>query len=130
MKLNPDCVRDVLFVIEDLSGPDSFIASDELANTKFLHDKYSEDEIVYHIRQLDWAGYIKTPNKNRTIDGIYFVNDLSPLGHEFISDIRKDTNWNKVKSISKEVGTETLSSLKSIAEGVISTAIKTSIGLP
>lgn len=130
MKLNPDCVRDVLFAIEDLSGPDSFIASDELANTKFLHDKYSEDEIVYHIRQLDWAGYIKTPNKNRTIDGIYFVNDLSPLGHEFISDIRKDTNWNKVKSISKEVGTETLSSLKSIAEGVISTAIKTSIGLP
>lgn len=130
MKLNPDCVRDVLFAIEDLSGPDSFIASDELANTKFLHDKYSEDEIVYHIRQLDWAGYIKTPNKNRTIDGIYFVNDLSPLGHEFISDIRKDTNWNKVKSISKEVGTETLSSLKSIAEGVISAAIKTSIGLP
>lgn len=130
MRLNPDCVRDVLFAIEDLSGPDSFIASDELANTKFLHNKYSEDEIVYHIRQLDWAGYIKTPNKNRTIDGIYFVNDLSPLGHEFISDIRKDTNWNKVKSISKEVGTETLSSLKSIAEGVISAAIKTSIGLP
>lgn len=130
MKLNPDCVRDVLFAIEDLSGPDSFIASDELANTRFLQNKYSEDEIVYHIRQLDWAGYIKTPNKNRTIDGIYFVNDLSPLGHEFISDIRKDTNWNKVKSISKEVGTETLSSLKSIAEGVISTAIKTSIGLP
>ena len=73
MKLNPDCVRDVLFAIEDLSGPDSFIASDELANTKFLHDKYSEDEIVYHIRQLDWAGYIKTPNCNKNIHWITLV---------------------------------------------------------
>ena len=129
MKLNPDCIRDILFSVEELSGPDSIITSYELSQTKYLHNRYSEDEILYHIKQLDWAGYIKTPSKNKTIDGTYFVNDLSPAGHEFISDIRKDTNWNKVKTISKEVGTETLSSLKSIAEGVISSAIKASLGM-
>ena len=130
MKLNPDCVRDILFAVEELSGPDSLITSEQLADTKFLKSKYSEDEILYHIRHLDWSGYIKTPKSNRTIDGIYFINDLSPIGHEFISSIRKDNNWNKVKSISKEVGSETLSSLKSIAEGVIASAIKVSLGLP
>lgn len=130
MKLNPDCIRDILFAVEELSGPDSLITSGQLANTKFLKNKYSEDEILYHIKQLDWSGYIKTPKSNRTIDGIYFINDLSPIGHEFISSIRKDNNWNKVKSISKEVGSETLSSLKSIAEGVIASAIKVSLGLP
>lgn len=130
MKLNPECIRDILFSIEELSGPSSLITSVQLANTEFLKDKYSEDEILYHIKQLDWSGYIKTPNKNKTLDGIYFINDLSPIGHEFISDIRNDTNWNKVKTISKEVGTETLTSIKSIAEGVISSAIKASLGLP
>ena len=128
MKLNPDCVRDILFAIEDLSMPHSLITSDKLSQTSFLTN-YSNDEILYHLQQLDWSGYIITPNKNKTIDGMFFVNDLSPSGHEFISNIRKDTNWNKVKSISKEVGCETLTSIKSIAENVISTAIKTSLGL-
>ena len=130
MKLNPECIRDILFSIEELSGPNSLINSTQLANTKFLKNKYNEDEILYHIQQLDWSGYIKTPNKNKTLDGIYLINDLSPVGHEFISDIRNDTNWSKVKTISKEVGSETLSSIKSIAEGVISSAIKASLGLP
>lgn len=128
MKLNYDCIRDILFAIEDLSMPNSLISSNKLAETKFLSN-YSYDEILYHLQQLDWSGYIVTPSKHKTLDGIFYVNDLSPAGHEFISDIRKDTNWNKVKSISKEVGSETLSSIKSIAESVISAAIKTSLGL-
>ena len=128
MKLNPDCIRDILFAIEDLSKPNSLLTSEQLSKTKFLSN-YSAEEILYHLQQLDWSGYIMTPSRHKTLDGIFIVNDLSPVGHEFISDIRKDTNWNKVKSISKEVGTETLTSIKSIAEGVIATAIKTSLGL-
>lgn len=128
MRLNPDCIRDILFAIEDLSMPNSLMTSIQLSKTKFLN-KYSNDEILYHLQQLDWSGYIVTPNRHKTLDGMFFVNDLSPAGHEFISDIRKDTNWNKVKSISKEVGSETLTSIKSIAEGVISSAIKASLGL-
>lgn len=129
MKLNPDCVRDILFAIEDLSKPNSLITSTQLLETKFLSN-YSNDEVLYHLQQLDWSGYIVAPTKHKSLDGMFFVNDLSPSGHEFISNIRKDTNWNKVKSISKEVGTETLTSIKSIAEGVISAAIKSSLGLP
>lgn len=128
MKLNPDCIRDILFAIEDLSKPNSLLTSEQLSKTKFLSN-YSAEEILYHLQQLDWSGYIMTPSRHKTLDGIFIVNDLSPVGHEFISDIRKDTNWNKVKSISKDVGTETLTSIKSIAEGVIATAIKTSLGL-
>ena len=128
MKLNPDCIRNILFAIEDLSKPNSLLISTQLAETEYLK-KYSYDEIIYHLQQLDWSGYIVTPDKNKTLDGMFFVNDLSPAGHEFISDVRQDTNWNKVKSISKEVGSETLSSIKSIAENVIASAIKASIGL-
>lgn len=128
MKLNPDCIRDTLFAIEELSQPNSLLTSEQLSKTKFLN-KYSYNELLYHLQQLDWSGYIITPARHKTLDGLFIISDLSPIGHEFISDIRKDTNWNKVKSISKEVGTETLTSIKSIAEGVIATAIKTSLGL-
>lgn len=129
MKLNPDCIRDVLFSIEELSTYDSLLNSNQLAKSNFLK-KYSDDEILYHLNQLYLSGYIVAPDKHKLIDGTFFINDLSPAGHEFISNIRKDTNWNKVKKISEQVGAETLSSIKSIAEGVISSAIKASLGLP
>lgn len=128
MKLNSDCIRDILFAIEDLSKPNSLLTSTQLSQTKFLI-KYSSDEVLYHLNQLYLSGYIITPNRNKSLDGLFFVNDLSPAGHEFISNIRQDTNWNKVKSISKEVGSETLTSIKAIAENVIASAIKASIGL-
>lgn len=51
MRLNPDCIRDILFSIEDISSYDSFISSSQLANTESLK-KYTEDEILYHLRQL------------------------------------------------------------------------------
>ena len=128
MKLNPDCIRDILFAIESLSKPHSLLTSDQLYQTSFL-SKYTSEEIYYHLQQLDWSGYIITPNHNKTIDGTFIVNDLSPTGHEFISNIRQDNNWSKVKSISKEIGSETLSTIKSIAENVIATAINSSMGL-
>lgn len=129
MKLNPDCIRDILLSIEELSTHDSLLTSEQISQTKFL-TKYSNDEVLYHLNQLYLAGYIIAPKNHRLIDETFLVNDLSPIGHEFISDIRKDTNWNKVKKISKEIGSETLQSLKSIAEGVIASAIKASLGLP
>ena len=128
MRLNPDCIRDILFAIEDLSKYNSILTSTQLAGTEFL-TKYSNDEILYHLQQLAWSHYIVTPNNNKSVDGYFFVNDLSPAGHEFLSDVRENTNWNKVKSISKEVGSETLTCLKSIATSIIASAIKNSIGL-
>lgn len=128
MRLNPDCIRDLLFSIEEESTSCSIISSKNLSNAEKLQ-KYSEEEILYHLQQLNWSGYIIAPNKCRCIDGTFLLQDLSPAGHEFISNIRKDTNWNKVKKISKDIGSETLSSLKTIAENVISTAITTSMGL-
>ena len=78
MKLNPDCIRDILFAIEDLSKPNSLLTSEQLSKTKFLNN-YSVEEILYHLQQLDWSGYIITPSKHMTIDGIFIVNDLSPV---------------------------------------------------
>lgn len=127
MKLNPDCIRDILLSIEEVSNFNSLLTSEQLSKSSYLAE-HSKDEILYHLHQLELAGYIIAPSKQMYGD-VFLLNDLSPLGHEFLSDIRQDANWNKIKSISKDVGTETLTSIKTIAENVISSAISTMFGL-
>ena len=67
MKLNPDCIRDILFSIEELSTYDSLLTSDQLAETNFLN-KYSKDEILYHLNQLYLSEYIIAPKNHKLID--------------------------------------------------------------
>ena len=64
MKLNPDCIRDILFAIEELSGPSTLITSTQLSKTNFL-SKYSKDEILYHLKQLYLSEFIIAPEKHR-----------------------------------------------------------------
>lgn len=52
------------------------------------------------------------------------IYDIKPLGHEFISNIRNDTNWNKVKNFIIKVGFTSIKSLISIAEVVVSETIR------
>lgn len=129
MKLNPDCIRDCLLSVEELSTYDSVLTSEQISQSKYL-SKYSKDEIYYHLNQLILGNYIVSSDSNKWImSNLFIINDLSPLGHEFLSNIRKDDSWNKVKSIGKEIGTETLSSIKTIAENIVSCAITKYFGL-
>jgi hypothetical protein len=58
-----------------------------------------------------------------TIGGPCIIVDLSPMGHEFLANIRADTNWNKTKEIAKAVGSESLNILAQIAGQVINSLI-------
>lgn len=102
MRLNPDCIRDILLTLEDVSKPNSIIFSSNLYNDKRL-SKYTIEEFTYHLQQLIWSGYIKVPDKYKSLDNELIVNDLSPEGHAFISNIRENTNWNKVKKLAKKL---------------------------
>ena len=52
-----------------------------------------------------------------------FVADLSPNGHEFLSKIRDNNQWSKVKTGLSAVRNYSLSAISSVAEGVTSAAI-------
>lgn len=67
MKLNPDCVRDVLLQLEESTGVgfDNMgtlilrpVSPKLLPKTKLLNGKYSFEEIAYTLIQLADAGYI------------------------------------------------------------------------
>ena len=121
MKLNPDCIRDLLLDVEAKSTFDNVVIYNEETDEP-LFDKYGVDTVFYHIRQADYAGFF-IGEVTYTFDLSAIIIDLSPEAHEFLANIRQDTNWNKTKSIASKVGSFSLNVLKEISVEVISKVI-------
>lgn len=128
MKLNPDCIRDILMDIEDET---SFGKYYEYTPTSVDPEsrvaKYDSNTILYHIKQCELSGYFT--DVHWYYDPSCMVIDITPSAHEFLANIREDTNWNKTKEIAKTVGSNSLDALKQIASGVISAIIKSQLGM-
>ncbi len=126
MILNPDCIRDILICVEkntDLQhmfslSPDNL--PDEL-------NHYTGNEVMYHIKQAELSNLLSVTSWY--LNGGCSIHYLLPEGHQFLSDIREDNNWNKTKDIAKSVGSNSLDSLKQIATGVITALIQSKLGL-
>lgn len=126
MKLNPDCIRDILLAIEKTSDFDNvFYLDDE--NYDSLVPGYDFNTVMYHLRQCDLYGYLY--NSSISCTGSCSVVDLTPKAHEFINNIRKDTNWNKTKEVAGKVGSFSLNVLSQIATNVITSLINSYTGL-
>lgn len=95
MKLNPDCIRDILISAENIITFDKWFYYDKDSPPVSLED-YSHEEIIYHIRQSRDAGLISTSPFYDSGKSVY-ITDLTPYGHEFLANIRTDTVWNKLR---------------------------------
>lgn len=94
MKINPDCIRDILLEVEKNSSFHSFYeyTPKSLSSDSYLA-KYDADTVLYHIRQCDLCGYLF--NTNWQIFEYVGIEDLTPEGHEFLANIRDDSLWKK-----------------------------------
>lgn len=97
MKLNPECIRDILIEIENSTGYQTFWTFDESTAESGNLSQYTYEELAYHISQCNKAGLIDG-YKVYDFGESGFVSDLSPYGHEFLANIRTDTVWNKLKT--------------------------------
>lgn len=144
MRLNIDCLRDILLCIEEVADcrrPAVFVDTDSVARIgdhlgdhpkppsyqeKFLH-AYNSNEIMYHLKYCFHAGLIET---DRPPSGMQFiVRDLTPTGHDFLSDIRSKTVFEKTKEIAAELQAQSIPSIQKIASSVISAIIKSHLNL-
>jgi hypothetical protein len=138
MKLNPDCIRDILLTVEAESGYNKgFYFHPNTPESKKWEDfdylkKYQYEEVCYHLRQCDDTGYFSCRGHKKALTfwlgNGFVVDDLSPKGHEFLNNIREDTNWKKTKEKAKSIGSLALSVLEKIATSVISTQINSALG--
>ena len=97
MKLNSDCIRDILIAIESLKPGSVYTISS-------LHSvlpQYSSSVFNYHCLQLLDAGYISANTiaiSNSALPQICVILDLTFAGHQFLADIRSMISGQKRKT--------------------------------
>ncbi len=141
MKLNYDCVRDVLLALEDNLALEEF-ENDGDTSLSFSYiningltkidnlKKYSKKDILYSVNKLNEAEYISAEGcyGNDTCD--YLISDITYKGHEFLQSIKSDTTWNDVKNVTKKVGSISFPIISSIASSILSKVISAAMGIP
>lgn len=144
MKLNLDCVRQLLLCVEDNTGLrkycyfiDSGLEKSQIVIGESpipppdyqigLLKKFDNDELIYHINYCVDAELLST----LTPPGSYQIGiaDLTPKGHDFLENIRDNKVWSGVKSIATKVGSKSLESVIQISSDVITQLIKSQFGL-
>ena len=101
MKRDMDLLRSFLLKVEEqpVNGP----------FTTPVVPGYSEDELYYHAKLAEDAGFIEA---DFTFDG-FTVQRLTYAGHEFLDMAREERLWNKAKqSVLSNAGTLTVEALK------------------
>ena len=121
MRLNPDLIRDLLLYLEENTGIDHDFTLDQFDKIPAPLDKYSYEEILYHVKQCKMMDYLV--NAKFFVGGGFMIDDITPKAHEFLADIRSDSNWNEVKAKAKAVGSFSLAALSQIAAQVISSKL-------
>lgn len=122
LKLNPDCIRDILLDIEATSTINTGWKYDSRTPSSRL-SHYDRFEIAYQARYCAEANLISGFSIGGNSESV-FASDLTPNGHEFLANIRNDTFFNKVKDIAKELCVESLPGLQQIALNAALVVIK------
>lgn len=128
MKLDPDCIRDILLAVEDCDYG-------EHLNIESLHKllpQYTDEQLEYTCLMLGDGGYLnitKVQLPMVLLPSVKSINSLTYQGHEFIANIRKESVWNGIKSVALKVGSTSLSSLVQISGNVVTELIKSQFGL-
>ena len=123
MKLNYDCVRDVMLYLEE-----NLNFGNPIRDTN-INLNYDIKEISYSLLKLHEINYLDG-SVSKYMDGDYSVitTDITFYGHKFIGEIQSDTIWDKTKSVSKDLGIQTINGITQIASSVISGLILSKLG--
>ena len=120
MKLNYDCIRDILLTIEEIPNRKDELILANFKSYKKL-SKYNEDEIQYNALKLLQEEYVtglKISDNNTTT--ILFLTDLTWSGHPLLNDIRSETVFNQTKEkIIKSVGSASLPIFQHLASTIV-----------
>lgn len=136
MRLNLDCIRDILLCVESETDLHKYCIFYDLGTMQSVSDcledddkcsvcdyqeellsRYENDELFYHVRYCIESGLLSHLEGRPTYQ--FVITDLTPKGHDFIENIRNDNIFNGVKSIASKVGSKSLDAVISIASNVI-----------
>ena len=126
MKLNHDCVRDILLFIEENLKYHEEINQSTLAKSSYFA-KYNNSEVLYALELMVDEGFItcrKVVSNAMGKVSYITITGLTWSGHELLDNIRNDTAWNAVKEKTKKIGRVSIKAMASAA-GTLATAMLT-----
>lgn len=127
MRLDPDCVRNILMTVEETSSVDTVVSiTPENYKDYQKLKEYEFAKLAYHIRQCELTGFFFQASCD--YDFAYTILDLSPKAHDFLANIRDNTFWNKVKRKAAELGTTSLEMIPQIAAAMLQAQLTGLIG--
>ncbi|MEI2357431.1 DUF2513 domain-containing protein [Mesobacillus zeae] len=119
MKLNHDCVRALLLVVEDdTSGGYLFLRHLKAAPSL---SAYSDDEILYTASKLREAGFVHAKpvrGSNKIMDMV--ISEITWEGHEFLDNIRDHKVWKATKEATSKVASTSITIVADVAKSYIS----------
>lgn len=129
MKLNPECVRDILLYLEENNTlihhnsnekriQHKEISIFELAEIMLNEYNYEYDEALYAIEKLMEIGYVKyggisTGSGHSIIFGNIY--DITYQGHNFLNTIRSQSIWKATVSGAKKIGSMSIHTLTTLS---------------
>lgn len=130
MKLDTNCVRDVLLAIEELQRVFVNDDGDVEKEALWINDLYAalpgygREVVFYTLYNLEQAGYIDlTVQWISGCVNMCAINHMTYEGHEFLESIRDSRQWTSVKKGLAAVRNYSLSAISSVAEGITNAAI-------
>ncbi len=130
MKLNPDCIRDLLICLEthlEMSN-NCHLGSVSLNQIQESEEMrlYDQKEIVYTMLKLIEArfviGKVSYGGKDSKITMAY-IDDITWDGHQFLNTVRPDTVWQATKKGASKLGLMSVHALSGIAMKLAETII-------
>lgn len=106
MKLNHDCVRDLMLEIEEVHIVDETILLKEFSKFQTVQT-YGFQETYYAVQKLREENLIIF-HMRKDAQGVFlefWLDGLTYNGHSYLDNIRSDSIWKSVKSTLGKLGT-------------------------
>nr|DAW40772.1 MAG TPA: Flagellin, PadR, transcription factor, DNA.8A [Caudoviricetes sp.] len=134
MKMNLDCIRDILLYVEEnliieiSNGTQE--QSKELTLLTLCNDlktKYTEGDIWYNAWILSDAKFLEITNINSNILRNNRIVSITYTGHQFLETIRPKTVWEQTKMIVTKAGSSALQFVASTAQMILAECAKQAV---
>ncbi|AGC90932.1 MULTISPECIES: DUF2513 domain-containing protein [Bacillati] len=115
MKLNHDCIRDLLLEIEEKKPFETMLVTYNFQDYE-VYKNYNFKELMYCLSKLNEAGILdaRVDIANNNIN-YYQIGNITFYGHEFLDNIRDDETWNEVKRVAKQTSSMSVTLLSRLA---------------
>ncbi|PHL20883.1 DUF2513 domain-containing protein [Enterococcus faecium] len=130
MKLNQDCVRDILLELEKKLDLNTQLYKNDLL-TFSSYEKYGEKDFFYTLLKLTEAGYLNAKVTAGANNPVFSVNisSISWKGHEFLDSVRDNEVWKQTKSIIFKFSSVSITTIENIASNVITQLISKQLNI-